>query len=495
LVVAIPLGVAAEVVVSAEYLPHAAATVARAYTDLRPAMADLAAHAAPNAADGPEGASAMPWRFLSMSQALFEVGDKAEIEAAYGDTLSRDAQWTYLVSSKYREIMAPNLSMQYQVQAVDGYDGGLLPLKHFITFSQLLLSGGTVDGRLRENITAIPDQRWLDLLRVAYLVTDKTTDAWIDGILYDRQFQPLIEGDDALDIAWLPRSFTADSMMLLYEGSGALRIELADGRTLDFGLPMSQSRDASYAVTWDGPAAVIRVLLRGTGDQLRLGAASLVSSRHGTFYPIVLSGAYRLVHSGDVKIYERVVPGDGMLALEHGRQSRSEPDGFGHQNGGAFLVHQACVVDPESALALMRDPAFDPSRTVLLIEEGAHARGECSVETPPPDTDERVRASQVREDKVIIDVQASSPGYLVLADSWYPGWRATVQRLDLPAETKRVDVLQADLLFRGVPIDAGLYRVTLWYAAPSVAVGACVSVVGALALWLYAGQWRRRPQS
>ncbi len=128
--------------VSAEYLPHSAATIARAYTDLRPATADLAAHAVVDATDGPVGADVRPGRFLSISQALFEVGDKAEIEIAYGDTLPRDALWAYLVSSKYREIMAPNLSMMYQVPAVDGYDGGLLPLKHFIDFSQLLCLAG-----------------------------------------------------------------------------------------------------------------------------------------------------------------------------------------------------------------------------------------------------------------------------------------------------------------------------------------------------------------
>jgi hypothetical protein len=418
-----------------------------------------------------------------MSQALFEVGDKPEIETAYGATLSRDALWAYLVSSKYREIMAPNLSMLYQVLAVDGYDGGLLPLSHFIDFSQLLLPGGTVDGRLRENITAIPDQRWLDLLGVAHLVTDKTTDAWIEGVLYDRQFQPLLEGDDALAVAWLPRSFAADSLTLLYEGSGALRIGLADGRDIDFELPSSQSLDVSRAVAWDGPAPVTKVLLRGAGNQLRLGAASLVHSRSGTFYPIVLSDAYRLVHSGDVKIYERVVPGGGVHMSEH---------------LGVSLVHQACSVDPKGALALMRDPAFDPSRNVLLIEEGVRTRQRCTAEAPPPgsdsanDTDEWVRLTRVREDRVIIDVQASSEGYVVLSDSWYPGWKATVQRLDYPAEAADIDVLQADLLFRAVPIAAGQYRVTLSYAAHSLAVGTSIGVIGTIGLWLYVVLWVRR---
>ncbi len=94
--------------------------------------------------------------------------------------------------------------MMYQVPAVDGYDGGLLPLKHFIDFSQLRCLAG----------------RWMaGCARTSQLSPiSACSTAWgglpghgqdhrclIDDVLFDRQFQPLIGGDDALDVAGYPK--------------------------------------------------------------------------------------------------------------------------------------------------------------------------------------------------------------------------------------------------------------------------------------------------
>ncbi len=227
-----------ELCICAEYLPHADATTSRAYTDLRPATADLVAGAmvagamASEAGDRSDG---MPGRFLSISQALFEVGDRAEVGGVYG-VLPPDALWSYLVASKHREILTPNLSLVYRVPAIDGYDGGLLPTKHFIAFTKLLLEGGTIDGRLRENLDTIPEQRWLDLL--VSPPRDRQDVGHVDRRRSLRSaVSATVAGGGSLKIAWLPLSFEADALSLLYEGQGVVGVALADGRTLSFELP------------------------------------------------------------------------------------------------------------------------------------------------------------------------------------------------------------------------------------------------------------------
>ena len=142
----------AELLLSSSHLPHADATDVRAYSDLRPATAHLVA-----AAREAESADLPAGRFLSISKTLFEPGDHGEIEGIYGPVLSPDALWAYLVAAKQREVLSPNLPLAFGVPAVDGYDGGLLPLHHYAAFSRLLLPEGTLDGRLRENLEAIPE--------------------------------------------------------------------------------------------------------------------------------------------------------------------------------------------------------------------------------------------------------------------------------------------------------------------------------------------------
>jgi len=86
----------------------------------------------------------------------------------------------------------------------------------------------------------------------------------------------------------------------------------------------------------------------------------------------------------------------------------------------------------------------------------------------------------------VVDVQALTEGYLVVSDAWYPGWSATLERLDSPGEAYQEAVQQADILFRAVPIQPGLWRVRLSYESSGVAFGGVVTGIGLVTLCLYA---------
>ncbi|MBN2393758.1 MAG: hypothetical protein JXR84_23700 [Anaerolineae bacterium] len=446
--------VCAELLWSAEQMPHADATTSRAYTDLRPATAHLVAATRADAErDLPPG------RFLSITPTLFEAGDEADIEAVYGAALSPDALWAYEVAVKQREVLAPNLSLAFEVPAVDGYDGGLLPLRHYVAFSRLFLPEGTLDGRLRENLTAVPEGRWLSLLGVRFLMTDKTGDLWVDGVFYDRQFQPHLEAGETLTLAWLPRDFAADALGWLYAGAGEVQVTSADGTTRAFPLPAQETADIAYRLPLDEVTTVTALTVRAAADGLTLTGASLIDGRTGAFYPLVVSEDFHLVHSGDVKIYEN------LHVLPH-----------------AFLIQDAqCVASDDAALDVMRNPAFDPAMQATVVNCDAPV-----VETRADASTSFAMVVEYAPERVVVDVVADAPALVILTDAWYPGWQADVQPLAPGAATAvRAEVLRTDLLFRGVKVEPGAWRITFTYRSTWLAIGIGVSVLGVMTLIVY----------
>jgi uncharacterized membrane protein YfhO len=69
----------------------------------------------------------------------------------------------------------------------------------------------------------------------------------------------------------------------------------------------------------------------------------------------------------------------------------------------------------------------------------------------------------------------SLPGYLVLADTYYPGWRAFVD--GHPAQ-----VWRANYGFRAVAVDAGEHEIEFQYRPRSFVLGAAISGVALLAV-------------
>jgi hypothetical protein len=122
--------------------------------------------------------------------------------------------------------------------------------------------------------------------------------------------------------------------------------------------------------------------------------------------------------------------------------------------------------EPEALLARMSAPDFDPMATSFV--EGSVAASGSRPGHP---------ATIVRDDPEVVEIDATlaAPGLVVLADSFYPGWRASVDGAPAP-------IVATNHLFRGVPAREGAHRIRFEYRPPSVAIGAGLGVIGLLAL-------------
>jgi hypothetical protein len=151
----------------------------------------------------------------------------------------------------------------------------------------------------------------------------------------------------------------------------------------------------------------------------------------------------------------------------------------------AFVVHQARVIeDPQQRLQTLRDPSFDP-------------RGEVILSNPPPSKpvsgggeDSEVLPSVMREGqaRVEIDVTTTQPGYLVLPDTHYPGWWATV-------DGQPVEILEANHAFRAVQLNRGQQTIVFAYEPLSFRLGAWITLLGLVvlvAITIISGRYRRK---
>jgi hypothetical protein len=147
----------------------------------------------------------------------------------------------------------------------------------------------------------------------------------------------------------------------------------------------------------------------------------------------------------------------------------------------AFFVPQARAAgEADAVLEALAAGRDDPRRVALL---------EGSTPTPLGTPDARGSAEIDRDtgEVVSIRVQATAPGFLFLADQYYPGWRATVD--GRPASIQR-----ANYAFRLVEVPAGTSVVRFEYRPRSVLVGAAISAATVTLVAIVLARRRRQAQ-
>ena len=132
----------------------------------------------------------------------------------------------------------------------------------------------------------------------------------------------------------------------------------------------------------------------------------------------------------------------------------------------ARLVGSAEVVADDQVVERLLSQDFDPALTALLAEPSPIA-------LPGTPVQGSVEWSQVGLDHLQLTVDSPSDALLVVADNWYPAWKATVDGIETP-------VLRAYHTLRAVPIEAGRHDVVMWYDPNALRGGMLTTVFGLL---------------
>ena len=158
----------------------------------------------------------------------------------------------------------------------------------------------------------------------------------------------------------------------------------------------------------------------------------------------------------------------------------------------AFVVYQAEVIEDDERL-LQALITLDPRERVLLSESppqealaaGSVAEGELVPE---------VYFREYGANDVILEVDLPQAGWVVLADSYFPGWKAFLQ-LDDGSE-QELQIYRADGNFRAVHLGDGQHVIRFRYSPMSFKLGiyatfmALVVVVSIAGIWLWGRLYR-----
>lgn len=120
--------------------------------------------------------------------------------------------------------------------------------------------------------------------------------------------------------------------------------------------------------------------------------------------------------------------------------------------------------DDKSTLQAITAEDFEPRKIVYLSES------ERALVTVTNQTVCIVTNASISLNKIEADVNAAAPGLVVLSQSYYHLWHATV-------DGKPAPVLRANLAFQAVEIPAGTHHLKLVYRDPNLEIGAAISAL------------------
>ena len=207
------------------------------------------------------------------------------------------------------------------------------------------------------------------------------------------------------------------------------------------------------------------------------GETPMIARRVVDYTANVLPGKGRF----DIEGVSHIVTGRSYL----GRMITSAPE----RAGAAFIARNQKVLprarlagspvyvedERSAAAALYRLSSDSQLRDHLLVEDPSHPL--------PADATVSGTARIIEElpERVVIEADAETPAYLVLSDTYDPGWSATV-------DGKAAPIRPAYVAFRAVFLAAGKHRVVFSYRPAGFELGLKLSYGGVLLgllLWLW----------
>jgi len=118
----------------------------------------------------------------------------------------------------------------------------------------------------------------------------------------------------------------------------------------------------------------------------------------------------------------------------------------------SFVPHMEILPTPQEVSRRLNAPDWNPRHTLLVTADVAVVAGLTAA--PPSTRRGTVRLLRYENNRIEVEAQTDTGGYLLINDRYEPAWRAWI-------DGKPVPVFRANLILRGIPLPAGASRVVL----------------------------------
>jgi hypothetical protein len=395
-------------------------------------------------------------------------------------------------------MLYPNTASAYGLHDIRALDA--IYVDRYMAYIKNFVSPQAEDRFVGDELTPLEldallvNNPWFDLAGVRYVVAAPAsmTAARLLGVTVDGVYaMGLQSGEKHQDIRVEPVTIGGVTKRALVEHAPdrlSYRIHIApDGAALHFSLGMApevweqgKTDGVAFEIEVETPGNIEQVYRRritptSTPDDQRWIDDSVDLSRFAgedvglTFVTRPLESA-----DNDAAVWGdiRLTPEAGKSVSQYAMVYDDEVQLFENHRAlpRAFLVQDVRLVDDVAgAIAAMSEERFDFRQTAVV-----ESAPESQIATLGPDGGS-IAIVTYNAQYVSIDVEAESPSFLVLTDSMYPGWTASVDGVETPIHA-------TDVAFRGVFVPAGEHRIEFSYDPTSFRAGMAIAFLGLIAL-------------
>lgn len=237
---------------------------------------------------------------------------------------------------------------------------------------------------------------------------------------------------------------------------GLRNVELYDG--IQIGTYEALKNDLLATKTFAPIAAPASArALQVMGIQYVLTASDSPLSTSAAGAPLTEPNQLKAERASDSPVATKVWAGHGMNLF---RISNSLPRYY-------TVSCVKTVAGDKEALGLLRHPVLDLHTTVVLDRAITQATDGCMGEPAS------VRVQEERPGFVRLRVDRGTAGWLVVLQSFYPGWNATVNG-------RPATLVRANVAFTAVPVGPGANEVVLQYDPLSIKIGLAITTAAGL---------------